>query len=167
MCSYLPRHDRSISHGNDGVVANSVLLNEQHICVPGNAADSGRSDIIFSAVLTTGSKHRAEGDLHDAWSWTYGNNGCDSDDCINTALAGYQFDSEVAVVVDAQVATKEGFELFIRGSSAMLCKHAIPKVAILKIRRTMVNTMIWRCGELTKVKDSSLRVVLKEHRTHR
>lgn len=55
----------------------------------------------------------------------------------------------------------EGCELFISGSS--ICKQAIPKVAILEIRWTMMNTVLWRCVGLTKIKDSSLRVVLKEN----
>lgn len=44
----------------------------------------------------------------------------------------------------------------------ILHKGTTPKVAVLKVRCATVNTVVWQCGELTKIKDSSLRVVLKE-----
>lgn len=62
----------------------------------------------------------------------------------------------------------EGCEFFISGSNAILCnqaipKVAIPKVAILKIRWATMNSVFWRCVGITKAKDASLRVVLKEN----
>lgn len=122
----------------------------------------------FSAVLTTSSKHRAERSLRDAWAWSSGTDGYESDDYVKTPLEGHHFDSEVAVVVDVQVAIMEGCEFVISGSSAIIRKQAIPKIRIFKIRRATMSTVIWRCGEtmapplkLVEAPSSSARETMK------
>lgn len=123
--------------GSHAISWHSLLQRQLHLearLLPGKATNSGRCDIFFSAVLTRSSRRRAQGGLRDAWVWSHGNTGHDSDDYVGTPLEGHHFDSGAVVVIDAQVAIVEGCEFFISGTSAILCKQSIPKVVILKIR---------------------------------
>lgn len=140
-------------HGTQFCNASFILENG---LLPGKATSSGRSDIFFSAILTTSAKRMA-------WSNNYYDTGYDSYDYVKTTLGGYRFDSEVAVVVDTMVAIMGACEFYMSESTAILCKQPIPKVAITKLRWSTMNTVIWRCGEVTKVKEAPMRVVLKEN----
>lgn len=157
-----PSEAPQLYHGTRFCNMNSIF---EHGLLLGKATNSGRSYIRVSAVLTTSTKRRVEGDLRDAWAWSYRNTGYDSDGYEEMPLAFYHADSGVGLVIDTQVAIMEGCEFFISGLSAILCKQADPKVASLKIWWATINSVIWRCGEVTKVKGASLRVVLKENPT--
>lgn len=78
----------------------------KHGLMPDEVTKSGRSDM-FSVVFTARTERRAEGDLRDIGASSYSNTGYDSEDYVKTSLEGYHVDSEVAVVIDTQVAHME------------------------------------------------------------
>lgn len=90
-----------------------------------------------------------EGGPCDDWESIEGD--YDSDESIRTSLEGCKFDSEVAIVVGALLACLEGCQLFIRVTTAIVCKEKIPNVAVLKVGQAEVSTTIWRCDSCTEV----------------